>query len=195
MLRRAISGQGRHATKAFTGGLPGVKGAFFLSMCDIAVATSRAISMRCRSGARRPRGVRSNTCRDRTSPRPSTRSDGAASRPRWPPRISTSSWRSRRPGLVRSSARSLAGGLPAHFEPACILMPRQGEPVVLAEGVTFSSTSSPQDRHSRRHRAQPAGTEMGRSSLRGHERVDPPEPDRGVVADRALRTDRAGATP
>ncbi len=44
MLRRPISVEGRHATRGKAGGLPGAKGSDFVSMCQIAVASSRAIS-------------------------------------------------------------------------------------------------------------------------------------------------------
>jgi hypothetical protein len=46
MLRRPISGEGRHATRADTGGLPGAKGSDLVSMCQIAELSSRAISTR-----------------------------------------------------------------------------------------------------------------------------------------------------
>ena len=49
MLRRPISIEGRHATRGKAGGLPGAKGSDFVSMCQIAVASSRAISTRATS--------------------------------------------------------------------------------------------------------------------------------------------------
>jgi hypothetical protein len=46
MLRRPISVEVRHATRDLAWGLPGAKGSFLLSMCQIAELSSRAMSTR-----------------------------------------------------------------------------------------------------------------------------------------------------